>query len=347
MGASAGDCAWALASLEAALLHVDEHGVIVSASEAAPALLDRRPEELAGAAVDAVLMPATKLAECARAGPDARPLEELEVRLADGRRLFLRVIVRPRGSGYVVLFQEETRWRSLRDERDRLLQLATVGDIMPTLLHEIKNPLAAVITSLELMIEDVPSGQHQQELHAILSELRRVPLVLDGVGAVGRPLRADFPQAVDHAIREAIQVVAGRARSAGVLIACDVPFLPLLPLNVSTLRAVLFNLVTNAVHACTPTRGHVEVTARLVDDGGELELVVEDTGTGMSDETLRRCRQLFFTTKSSGTGIGLALCNDTVRAAGGALDIESTPGVGTTVRVRIPLAPTPAAASQP
>jgi signal transduction histidine kinase len=120
-----------------------------------------------------------------------------------------------------------------------------------------------------------------------------------------------------------------------------VPDLPLLPLDTSVVCALVFNLITNAVQAC-PTGGDVELRAHLDEAGQRLVLSVRDTGVGMAPEVVAHCRELFFTTKARGTGIGLALCERAVSAAGGRMNIESTPGHGTSITLWIPLeAPPP------
>lgn len=224
----------------------------------------------------------------------------------------------------------------LTQERDRLLQLAAVGEAMPTLLHELRNPLAAILTTVELLIEDTADDARRDSLHAVLTEARRIALQLDGVGAVGRSLRSRRATAIDFACRDICLLMVGRAEKAEVHLKWDIPDLPLLPLDSATMRAVLFNLVTNAIHACPP-QATVCVHMRLVHGGSDLEVTVVDNGAGMSAEVYARCSDLFFTTKRHGSGIGLALCRRAVEDAGGRMEIQSVPGAGTAVVLTIPV----------
>ncbi len=268
---------------------------------------------------------------------------------AEGRRPTLRVthegvervfgytIMRvPRESPelFVIAFQDVTQVRQLEDERDRLLKLATVGEVMPMLLHETKNPLAAAITTLELLIEEHSEPMLQAELHGVLVEIRRSLLSLDGLGSVGRNLRTSLPHAIDHAIREVVSLLEARAKRHGVDLVCDIPALPLLPLDPSSVRAIVLNLVTNAIQACHQGRCTVRVQFRL--EGQTAKLDVIDTAGGMRPEVLARCRELFFTTKRSGSGIGLALCARLVEEAGGTLTIDSELGRGTHIAIALP-----------
>lgn len=328
---------WILDSLRVALVQVDLAGVIVAVTGDASRLLEAG--DLVGTATGDTFLPLTAIEDLARTPGDAVHgwTRELPFSSRSGRALLLRVRAVAHDAGHTVLFQEISEWRRLRLERDRLLQLATIGACMPTILHELKNPLTACLTSLELLVEDADDPSLQASLHAILCELRRIPLVLDGVGAVGRSLRAPVPMAVDHAVEQACSVLASKARARGVTLLREVETLPLLPFDTATLRAILSNLIMNALDACA-AGGRIVVGLRLTPDRQSLELEVRDTGQGMSEQVRQSCTELFFTTKAHGSGIGLALCREACVAAGGRLTISSEPGLGTSVRLTLPVA---------
>jgi len=238
---------------------------------------------------------------------------------------------------HLVLFRDITAVLELEGERDRLMQLAAVSETLPSLLHELKNPLAAISTTLEVMIEELQPGDLQSDLHAILAEVRRVVLSCDGLGTVGRSWRTRGAGAIDLAIREAFRVLEPRAQTKGVRTQCRVADMPLLPLDVTVTRAIIFNLINNAIHACRAGED-IELSASLDQETQHLAVVVRDSGRGMRPEVKRRCTELFFSTKPSGSGIGLALCSRVVAEAGGTLEIDSAPEHGTTIRVVVPLA---------
>jgi two-component system sensor histidine kinase FlrB len=326
-----------LEALPTAVVVADADGVIVRANRRAHEVLDRT--DLIGAPLSTVLGPWP----LPRVGDAGRAERQLVRR--DGSRVTVGFTVAPgRGGATAIVFQDITPWQKLREERDRLMQLAMVGEALPTILHELKNPLAALNAAVEILIEDTPPGSVQDQLHAILQEARRLRLGFDGVGAVGRSLRSRRNHAIDQACREAFRVLAIPAQAAGIHTRCDVTDLPLLPLDPAVVRAVVFNLVTNAVHACSPGDG-VALHLRLPTGGLVLELSVADTGCGMSHEVHQRCTELFFTTKRNGSGIGLALVRQAVVEAGGDLEIDSVPGIGTCIIARIPVLAAPRAAA--
>jgi signal transduction histidine kinase len=325
-------------SVSAAILALADDGTIVFANERASGLFARRaaPEdaapELVGTDVARWLAPLPALLEAQ--ARDERPTMRFEG--PAGVQVLGFSITRARRSGpalHVISFQDLTRVRTLEEERDRLLRLATVGEVMPMLLHETKNPLAAACTLLELLIEERTEPALQSDLHNVLVEIRRSLLTLEGLGSVGRELRASTPQAIDHAVTEAVGLIEARARQQGIVLSAHIEAMPLLPLDASSLRGIVLNLLTNAIHACGAA-GHVAVKMRLVE--GTLELDVEDDGAGMSADVLARCCETFFTTKRSGSGLGLALCARLVDEARGTLSIESAPGNGTRVHIAIP-----------
>lgn len=244
---------------------------------------------------------------------------------------------------HLVVLQDISGMQRLRDERDRLLQLAAVGETLPAVLHEIKNPLAAISTAVEVLMEELTEGHVLRELGAILGEVRRIKLALEGVGLFRNDLHVRRASAIDRALREAFLVIEPQLRTKGVTADVRLPDLPLLELDVAVVRAFLFNLLSNAVQACSPG-DRIRVEAHLRAEGKTLELTVADTGCGMTPETLARCRELFFTTKSNGSGIGLALVATTIERAGGQVLIESEAGQGTTVTLRMPVHAAPRAA---
>lgn len=326
--------------LPSGVLHVGPDGRIRSANPRAAVVLGRRDERLAGLDVAEVLLPLTELVR-AEGATDQEHRTSLDRVLANGSRQTLGFQTAPvpeaHGGGWVVVFQDITSLRALRAERDRLLQIAAVGEVLPAILHELKNPLAAVRTTVELLVEEATEGSSlQTDLHAVLHEIRRLVLTLDGVGRFRQELRAGRPAPIDHAIREAALLLEPQAKARGVRLECHVPDLPLLPLDTSAVRAIVFNLVTNATHACAPGQ-RIEIRGALSPDGRSFSIVVEDDGCGMSPDVLARCRELFFTTKPRGTGIGLALCSTLAESAGGTLDVVSVHQRGTTVTLSVPL----------
>ncbi|MCA9609895.1 MAG: hypothetical protein KC619_30070 [Myxococcales bacterium] len=317
-----------LAALPVAVMVVGDDTLVRYANSRAASTLGAEVAMLLGRPVTELL------------GPPTAPLGEAD----RDERIVTAPNRHPRRIGYserqvgretVIVFRDISGTAELRRQRDKLMSLAAIGEALPSLLHELKNPLAAVTTSIEVLIEEQPDEDLRDFLYAILTELRRMKLGFEGIGAVHNEVRSPRSQAIDHACREACRVLSGRAAGVGVEFRCDVADLPLLPFDASVVRAILLNFVSNAIHACE--RGNaVRVEVRLTRDD-VLQITVSDTGAGMSPDVLEKATELFFTTKPSGSGIGLALCRRAIEGAGGTLELTSVPGFGTTVQARIPV----------
>lgn len=333
----------ALRTLPVALVIVLEDGFVLSANERACALLERRPAELEGAHLEVHIVAFDEILH-----PSSRSGEPPKARVTTGsgakKVLAFSVANMPAlshigGAVYAVTLTDVTASERIREERDRLLQIATVHEVLPAILHEIKNPLAAIATTAELLVEDGHCAAGREGARAILNEARRMRRLLQGIGAAGGRLRTPRAHAaVDHVLREVVRMLQAKAESEGVRLSFSVPNMPLLPLDTSVLAGIVHNLVTNAMQAASP-RGEVRVTASLDEQRERLTLTVSDTGAGMSPDTIAECRKLFFTTKPKGTGVGLTLCDRALRAAGGTMHIESSPGEGTRISLLIPTTP--------
>jgi len=328
-------CRRLLEVLPAAVLLVDGKGQVLHANEQASVLLGQASWELESRNVAEIVAPLEKLFREDNAATSHRyvTLDGQERYLGCRVSLAERIDMDDSDPKYLVVFDDETSWKRLLSERDRLLRLAAMGGVLPAVLHELKNPLAAVTVLVEVLLEESQEGSLRDDLYAILGELRRMHLTMDGVGTMGAKLSSERFQPIDLAIEDTCRVLTRSATTAGVELRFEVQPMPLLALESSVIRAMLFNLIQNSIQANHPG-GKVMVRGGLVD--GWLEFSVEDDGHGMTPEVVARCRDLFFSTKVRGSGIGLSLCHQICKDAGGELRIESEPGKGTTITARVP-----------
>lgn len=266
-------------------------------------------------------------------GPDE---ERSELKLPGTERTIGYQTGRLEDDTRVIVFQDITKLEETRRERNRLIQLASLSDVMPAVLHELKNPLAGISAALELLIEDSSQDTDRERLHAILAEVRRLGLTIDGLGRFRHEVRSERHVAIDLAIREAFALLEPQARARRIEATADIRDMPLLPFEAAAIRAVVFNLVTNSLHACREGQ-RIELMAWFDRDASQFNLVVLDSGSGMTPEVLRRCTELFFTTKPKGSGIGLSLCKGVADAVGGTMLVESTVGRGTRVSMSLPV----------
>ncbi|MGD0835723.1 MAG: HAMP domain-containing sensor histidine kinase [Polyangia bacterium] len=226
-----------------------------------------------------------------------------------------------------------------RRENASKVRLATLGQLAAQLAHEIGTPLSSVSGHLQLALL-------QRDLQPALRE--RLEVASREIGRIGRIVR-DYldstrglaPErkrtALRQLLQEAIEVTGGLdiggKRSARLMIGTDpVDFLT----DPGLLRQIIINLLSNAFDALGP-EGQVTVSA--TSEHERVKIAVADTGAGISAEDLRSIFEPFYTTKGrgKGTGLGLAICRELVKALGGSIDVDSTPGRGSTFTVDLPL----------
>lgn len=231
-------------------------------------------------------------------------------------------------------------------EIERASQLATVGELASGIAHEIKNPVVGVSNGLDLVRRRVG---HDPTLTPITDEmsrqLARIQQAMQELLSFARPATPTLaPVDAPHLVDRAIRLVQPTAERAGVTIAVDVPDdLPVFFADEEMLHQALVNVVMNAVQA-TPAGGRVIVGAH--ETAREMQLTVRDTGKGIAAENLETVFKPFFTTRHTGTGLGLPITREIAQRHGGGVTIDSRIGAGTTVTIHLPLAGAPEPAEE-
>jgi signal transduction histidine kinase len=230
--------------------------------------------------------------------------------------------------------------------RAQLLELsrrvASLGRLTAGVAHEVKNPLNAMTIHLELLKAKLASGAgakaSDEHVDIIAAEIRRLDDVVQGFLKFAKPEEMTL-QAVSPAVLtgDVLKMIEPEAEAAGVTLntVCP-PDTPAIEADASILRQALVNLAKNAIQAM-PEGGRLDVSCGMARDG-RVEIRVADTGVGISPENLAKIFDLYFTTKKTGTGIGLSLVYRTIQLHNGDIDVESTPGTGTTFIIKLPQA---------
>jgi PAS domain S-box-containing protein len=236
-------------------------------------------------------------------------------------------------------------------------RMASVGTLAAGVAHEINNPLAYVISNLDLIAEEIRAingdagAGRFQELSDLIGEARqgseRIRRIVRGLKTFSRAdaerrLPLDVHQVLDVASNIASNEIRHRAR-----LVKEYGDVPLVSADEARLAQMMINLLVNAAQAIPEghaDRNEIRVTTRT-DVAGRAIIEVRDTGSGMTRDVQARIFDPFFTTKPVGIGLGLGLsiCHGIVSALGGDITIESEVGKGTVVRVALPAAPVDAA----
>jgi two-component system sensor histidine kinase PilS (NtrC family) len=239
-------------------------------------------------------------------------------------------------SGYVIVFQDLTEFRRMEEAMRRADRLAVVGSLAAGLAHEIRNPLAAMCGSIELLCASPALGDHERRLMQVVrGEGERLDALVTDFLAFAKPASPRLARV--HAaplIEETVDVFGREASLKGVPVIVDVDPSVWLFLDLNQIRSVLWNLLGNALDAID-AGGRISVTLRRQNTDAVLE--VADSGQGIAAEDLPRIFDPFFTTKSAGTGLGLAIVHRVVEGHAGRISVRSHPGRGTTFVITLPL----------
>lgn len=335
--------------LSSGLVTVTLEGHITSINEAACEILGLPAHAAMGRPVGAFMSGLKPvLAELGTVG-SVRRIEVNAVR-PDGALRRLGVSATPltdhqgEAVGRVIHFQDLTELRRMELRVARAERLASIGRLAAAIAHEIRNPLASISGSVEIL-RSLPGAEGEtrqlvdiavrevDRLNALITDLldyarpktqERVPIDLgESVGEVAKSFEQER--------REGIVIETNLERGVGIQGAPG------------PLRQVLWNLVRNAAEAM-PKGGRVQLAVSLHrDEGGTPEaiLTVTDSGVGMDREAQEHIFEPFFSTKAGGTGLGLATVARVVEEHGGSIDTQSEPGQGTTFTLRFPAIPLP------
>jgi signal transduction histidine kinase len=235
------------------------------------------------------------------------------------------------------------------DESRRMLQqatrLSTVGTLAAELAHEIRNPLVAVQTFLQILPERLDDPEVTGELRVVaLAELQRVARLLNELLGMARASVATFAATdLENVVEQVVRFLQVSARKKDVVLQRVGDPLPAAAADASRLKQALVNVVMNAIQA-SPNGSTVTVTTRTASDanGKPLALVaIRDQGAGIPEAERETIFHPFFTTKESGTGLGLPVTRQIIADHGGSIGVEGDVGPGATFVIRLPITPPP------
>ena len=249
-------------------------------------------------------------------------------------------------TGFLFTFQDVTTVRRLEREARVQQRLAAVGEMAAGIAHEIRNPLASISGSMQVLRSELAlNGEQSQLMDIVLRESERLNQTIRSFLAYARPRRFGIARLdLRPVLQDAALLLRNSAEvRAEHVVEVDVPASPVwCEADEGQLRQVIWNLATNGLKAM-PRGGRLRLGARPEPGDAAAVLVVEDQGVGIPESELDAIFQPFHGTFEKGSGLGMAIVHRIVNDHGGEIRVTSKPGAGTTVDVRIP-ARVPAAA---
>lgn len=246
------------------------------------------------------------------------------------------------GHTYVLTF---TRDISEREQAKKELlhanQMAVAGQMAVGLAHEIKNPLAGIKATVEVLSADLDLEPEDRELFdRIVSEVDRLERLLRNLLKFARPPQpqleiANLNRLLDYTIKN-VEVTTAKSAAGAIHFRREFDDAqPQIEIDSAQLQQVFLNLYLNATEAFQGP-GQITTRTRLLEDQSKVYIEIEDNGPGIPAATLDNIFNPFFTTKSKGTGLGLSICRRLIEQHKGTIDATSTPGKGTLFVIILP-----------
>ncbi|MCX5864330.1 MAG: PAS domain S-box protein [Deltaproteobacteria bacterium] len=251
------------------------------------------------------------------------------------------------GRKYILAFDRDVTVRNQTESAlQRSRQLAMVGQMAAGLAHEIKNPLAGIKVSMEVLMNELALSPEDKAIFArTVGEVQRIESLLKNLlnyAKTPRPVfsRIDLNQQLENAMKNAALLLKSAEYAAtnrkGLEFVRNLdPMLPMILADPSQMQQVILNLLLNAMEA-TPAGGTITVGTRA-GRVGTVEVVIADTGKGLSEEACRKAFDPFYTTKPKGSGLGLAITRRLVEQHHGEIELISALGHGAAFAITLPV----------
>jgi two-component system sensor histidine kinase PilS (NtrC family) len=235
-----------------------------------------------------------------------------------------------RSVGDLLIFQDLTAFRNMEEHVKRVEKLAAIGEMAAGIAHEIKNPLASMSGSTQLLKKEVNNTPVARKLMDILlRETNRLNSLTNDFLLFARPSPEEIePVELSSAIGDTLELFKKDGFSQDkITVVEDLASDIWTEMDPKHTRQILWNLLLNSAQAIDGN-GTIQVSLNIVED--MVQVTVKDTGRGMSEETISKIFDPFFTTKAHGTGLGLSIVHRLLESYNGRLDVQSQQGQGST-----------------
>lgn len=225
------------------------------------------------------------------------------------------------------------------DDREKLEKMAAVGDIAAAMAHDIKNSLAGIGGALQIFAEEFPADDPRKDvISEIMKNIERIDRCAKDLLWFARPPSPKLlTSPVMPVIEQAKALVSEQAEKGGIeVVVPKEDEIGDLRLDPEHLRLAISNIMLNAIYSM-PDGGTLKVSTRRLEDAGEAEITISDSGAGIAPEALKDIFKPVFVKNQPGKGLGLAISKSIVDRHGGRITVESQVGSGSTYRVILPL----------
>jgi len=333
-----------LGNLQDGILLFTGDGRAVLVSEAARRFLEIPRENILGLHAHDVFDPSTALGRVLSEAFDAgATLNKEEIRTETGRRIqasleFIHDEDTQQGLGALVVLHDLESAEAIESELELSRRMAAIGRLTSGVGHEVKNPINAIVVHLELLKTKLgdSNGPAARHLKVIDTEIHRLDRVVQMLVDFSRPVELDLrEQDLRKVVGDVLSLATVELSTRNVTLISHMPSVPLVAnVDADLLKQAVLNVILNGAQSM-PDGGKLEVI--LEEDRRAGVLRISDEGSGIPDEIREKIFDLYFTTKSDGSGIGLAMTYRILQLHHGSIEVQSKTGRGTEFRLRVPL----------
>jgi two-component system sensor histidine kinase PilS (NtrC family) len=237
-------------------------------------------------------------------------------------------------AGFICIFQDLTEIKHLGQEMKRRESLATIGEFSANIAHEIRNPLASLKSSIEMLKEDhLASVKRDRLMDIALNEMDRLNAIITDLLEYSKPSPGEIKEFDVHAALNKTVVLLKTGSAKGIKFRGDLSTPLFIKADEEKLQQVFWNMGINALDSMSDG-GSLTISTLIAN--GLVNIAFEDTGRGIAPEDFERIFYPFFTTKKKGTGLGLSIANRIIEDHGGYIAVKSVPNKGARFDIFIP-----------
>jgi len=334
-------------SIHSGLVTIDLAGNIITFNRAAEEITGYRFTQVSGSPLNIVFGDLTEQIQLSMAAIERGnrpPRLEMDARTADGRAIHLgfsiALLVGESGerTGYVIAFQDLTEVVKLEREMRRQDRLVALGKMAAAIAHEIRNPLASMRGSVQLLQSELNLTEEQNHLmNIVIRESDRLNQIISDFLSYARPAPSR-PVLIDlkQELAETVKLLRNspEVTDKQVIIERYPPGPVIYRADSNQMRQVFWNLTRNCLQAM-PDGGSLVISLKIA-EGNQIEVTFKDTGIGMNEEQVERIFEPFNSYRRGGTGLGMAIVYQIISDHNGRIFVDSQPGKGTSVTILLP-----------
>jgi len=280
---------------------------------------------------------------------------EKMVKVKDGSDVFIGFRF-SRGSeaddAYIIIFQDLSKLRSMEEQLRRAEKMKALGEISVGIAHEVRNPLASMSGSIQMLSEQLSlKGDDRSLMEIVLREAKRLNELITDFLLFARPARQERKLInLAKILNDNIRLFTNSSESSGIRIVSRLDESIPVQGDARQLGQVFWNIFLNSAHAMVRDGGEISVTSSIggvsPPQGGEnrfaaphryVSIVVADSGKGMEPSEVSRIFDPFYTSRPEGTGLGLAIAHSIVQSHGGVIEVASVVDKGTVFTITLPI----------